>query len=179
MKKEKNRKQEIMNSSFFNRNYPSLFCYREKHTMTKCLKRSLNALPQLFSQIFPNPLPHPPKKTTKYKTMSYRDFHAYAYYSIEIKIKTLLLLSLFIRKKNVHRLRNMCLNWKEKEIAKVNDSFQRIFYVKTVKTLFLNILHLYQCKKQTNGQLSMFPCIDHLQYFRYWSWSLILVVKCC
>lgn len=113
MKKEKNRKQEIMNFSFFNRNYPSLFCYayfafrykiiyREKHTMTKCLKRSLNALPQLFSQIFPNPLPHPPppKKTpTKYKTMSYRDFHAYAYYSFEIKIKTLLLLSLFIRKK--------------------------------------------------------------------------------
>lgn len=100
-----------MNFSFFNRNYPSLFCYayfafrykiiyREKHTMTKCLKRSLNALPQLFSQIFPNPLPHPPqKKTTKYKTMSYRDFHAYAYYSFEIKIKTLLLLSLFIRKK--------------------------------------------------------------------------------
>lgn len=73
MKKEKNRKQEVINFSFFNRNYPSLFCYtsfafrykiiyREKHTMTKCLKRSLNTLPQLFSQIFPNPLPHPPQK---------------------------------------------------------------------------------------------------------------------
>lgn len=121
MKKEKNRKQEIINFSFFNRNYPSLFCYasfafrykiiyREIHTMTKCLKRSLNTLPQLFSQIFPNPLPQIPPKTTKYKTMSYREFHAYAYYSFEIKIKTLLLLSLFIRKKNVHRLRNMCLN---------------------------------------------------------------------
>lgn len=108
MKKEKNRKQEIMNFSFFNRNYPSLFCYasfafrfkiiyRKKHTMTKCLKRSLNALPQLFSQIFPNPLPQTLQKTTKYKTMPYRDFHAY--YSFEIKIKTLLLLSLFIRKK--------------------------------------------------------------------------------
>lgn len=74
MKKEKKRKQEIMNFSFFNRNYPSLFCYasfafrnkiiyREKHTMTKGLKRSLNALPQLFSQIFPNPLPQTPQKT--------------------------------------------------------------------------------------------------------------------
>lgn len=136
MKKEKKRKQEIMNFSFFNRNYPSLFCYasfafrykiiyRDKHTMTKGLKRSLNALPQSFSQIFPNPLPQTPQKTTKYKTMSYRDFHAY--YSFQIKIKTLLLLSLFIRKKNVHGFRNMCLNWKEKEIAKVNDSFQRIF----------------------------------------------------
>lgn len=73
MKKEKNRKQEIINFSFFNRNYPSLFCYasfafrykiiyREKHTMTKCLKRSLNALPELFSQKFPNPLPQTPKK---------------------------------------------------------------------------------------------------------------------
>lgn len=73
MKKEKKRKQEIMNFSFFNRYYRSLFwyasfafrykiIYREKHTMTKGLKRSLNALPQLFSQIFPNPLPHPPQK---------------------------------------------------------------------------------------------------------------------
>lgn len=73
MKNEKKRKQEIMNFSFFNRNYPSLFCYasfafrnkiiyREKHTMTKGLKRSLNALPQLFSQIFPNPLPQTPPK---------------------------------------------------------------------------------------------------------------------
>lgn len=139
--------------------------------------RYLNYFHKYFQTHYP--IPPPKKNPTKYKTMSYRDFHAYAYYSFEIKIKTLLLLSLFIRKKNVHRLRNMYLNWKEKEIAKVNDSFQRIFYVKTVKTLFLNILHLYQCKKQTNGQLSMFPCIDHLQYFRYWSWSLILVVKCC
>lgn len=80
-KRKEKKKQEIMNFSFFNRNYPSLFCYasfafrykiiyREKHTMTKCLKRSLNALPQLFSQIFPNPLPQTPQKTTKYKRFS-------------------------------------------------------------------------------------------------------------
>lgn len=106
MKKEKKRKKDIMNFSleiilvFFCYASFAFRCkiiYREKHTMTKGLKRSLNALPQLFLQIFPNPLPQTPPKTTKYKTMFYRDFHAY--YSFEIKIKTLLFLSLFIRKR--------------------------------------------------------------------------------
>lgn len=85
--KRKEKKTRDYDFFIFNRKYPSLFCYasfafrykiiyREIHTMTKGLKRSLNSLPQLFSQIFPNPLPQIPPKTTKYTTMSYRDFHS-------------------------------------------------------------------------------------------------------
>lgn len=163
-----------MNFSFFNRNYPNLFCYasfafrnkiiyREKHTMTKCLKRSLNALPQLFSQIFPNPLPQTPQKTTKYKTMPYRDFHAY--YSFAIKIKTLLLLSLFIRKKcsqikkYVFKLKRNCKS--KRLIAAHIFMLRQLRHFSLTYYIFINVK-----KTTTNGQLSMFPCIDHFEYFR-------------
>lgn len=78
---EKRKEKKTRDYEFFIFCYASFafrykIIYREKHTKTKCLKRSLNALPELFSQKCPNPLPQTPQKTTKYKTMSYRDFHA-------------------------------------------------------------------------------------------------------
>lgn len=54
MKKEKNRKQEIMNSSFFNRNYPSLFCYASIQRKTHNNEMFEKKLEYVTSIIFTN-----------------------------------------------------------------------------------------------------------------------------
>lgn len=71
MKKEKNRKQEIMNFSFFNRNYPSLFCYasiqRKTHNDEMFEKKLEYVTSIIFTNISKPITPSPQKKPPNIK----------------------------------------------------------------------------------------------------------------